>query len=319
MEMDMPQRMLLIGVGAAVICIVMVIYALMGARRSRVDAIDRRLDSDDRGRSAAAHAPSIARKASPQLIDTLKSVAPRFAAPASDEEQSLLRNKLISAGIRNESAPLIFLASKTVMGLLVALATLLFTWQAGHPPMNIFGLTAGLGVFAFMLPNFWLSLVTQDRMKRIKKGLADALDLTVIMVEAGLGMDAAIQRVGLEMAEVYPELAEEFRIANAEINMGLSRSEALEALAKRTNLPEMQTLASTIIQAERFGTSVGKTLRAQSDMVRTKRQQAAEEAAQKTAVKLLIPLVLFIFPALMIVIGGPAIIGIMESFRKVQE
>jgi len=317
--MDMSQRMLLLGVGAAVVCVMMIVYAVLGGRRSRTDAIDRRLDSDDLGRSAASRATSVAKKASPQLMDTLKSMAPRIAAPASDEEQSLLRQKLISAGIRAETGPLIFLASKTVMGGLVAVVTLILTWQAGHPAMNIFGLTAGLGVLAFMLPNFWLTLVTNDRMKRIKKGMADALDLTVIMVEAGLGLDAAIQRVGMEMAEVYPELAEEFRIANAEINMGLSRAEALEALAKRTRLPEMQTLASTIIQAERFGTSVGKTLRAQSDMVRTKRQQAAEEAAQKTAVKLLIPLVLFIFPALMIVIGGPAIIGIMESFREVQK
>jgi len=249
----------------------------------------------------------------PQLVDALRRAAPRFAAPATDEEQSRLKLRLASAGIRGGTAPVVFLACKTLMGLVVAVATAFLTWQANHPPMNIFGLTAGLGMTAFMLPNLWLSLTISDRGKKIKKGLADALDLMVIMVEAGLGMDAALQRVGLEMEAAYPELAEEFRIANAEMNMGLKRSDALQNLADRTSLRELRSLVATIVQAERFGTSVGKTLRIQSDMLRTKRQQAAEEAAQQTAVKLLIPLVLFIFPALMVVVGGPAMMSLMEN------
>jgi tight adherence protein C len=115
------------------------------------------------------------------------------------------------------------------------------------------------------------------------------------------------------MNDSYPELSEEFRIANAEMNMGLPRSEALENLADRTGVREIQTLVATVIQAERFGSSIGKTLRVQSDSLRTKRQQAAEEAAGKTAVKLLIPLILFIFPALMIVVGGPAAITLIQN------
>ena len=314
--MDVDQRIMVLGAGAVVLCVAMTVYALMQMRRSGSEAIDRRLDADDTGRRKTADGRSLTKKrSSAQLMDTLKMMAPSIAAPASREEQSRLKNKLVSAGIRGETAPLVFLASKTAISGVVAVLTAVLTWQAGHPPLNIFGLTAGLGMAAFMLPNFWLSLVTGERMKKIKKGLADALDLMVIMIESGLGMDAAIQRVGSEMAEAYPELAEEFRIANAEINMGLSRAESLGNMAGRTGLPEMQTLVATIIQAERFGASIGKTLRIQSDMVRTKRQQAAEEAAQKTAVKLLIPLVLFIFPALMIVIGGPAMMGIMESFK----
>lgn len=312
-------RLLMAGGGAVVVCVTTLIYALMGSKRSESEAIDRRLDLHGPSQAGAGELQSITKKPSPHLMDTLKSLAPKIAAPTSDEEQSRLKHKLESAGIRSESAPLIFLASKTLMGIIVAILTLMLTWQLGHPPLNIFGLTAVLGMTAFMLPNVWLSLTTGERMKQIRRGMADSLDLMVIMVESGLGMDAAIQRVGLEMDESYPELSEEFRIANAEINMGLTRVEALENLARRTGLHEMQILVSTIVQAERFGSSVGKTLRAQSDMLRTKRQQAAEEAAQKTAVKLLIPLILFIFPALMIVIGGPAMIGILKSFRDMRE
>ncbi len=316
--MSPEQRMVVLGGGAVVLCVMMVMFALLGRKRSESDVIDRRLGSDDSGRTASGRRQAVAKKSSPHLLDTLKTVAPRIAAPASDEEQSRLKAKLVTAGIRVENGPLIFLASKTVMGVLVAAVTALLTWQANHPPINVFGLSSMLGVAAFMLPNVWLSLTTNERKSKIKKGLADSLDLMVIMVESGLGLDAAIQRVGMEMAEAYPELSEEFRIANAEINMGLARTDALQNLATRTGLSEIQTLVSTIVQAERFGSSVGKTLRAQSDMLRVKRQQAAEEAAQKTAVKLLIPLVLFIFPALMIVVGGPAIMGFLESFKKLE-
>lgn len=304
----------------AVVAIAALVFALWPKGKSESAEIDRRLGVDDRGkRDTSAEARRLVKSQSPTLVDTFKSMAPRIAAPLSDEDQSKLKQRLLSGGFRSETAPLVFLASKTVLGVVVAGITFFLTWKAHHRPLNVFGLTAGIGMGAFMLPNVWLSLAIGDRMKKIKKGLADALDLMVIMVESGLGMDAAIQRVGTEMNEAYPQLAEEFRICNAEINMGLKRSEALESLGNRTGIPEIRSLASTIVQAERFGTSVGKTLRAQSDMLRMKRQQAAEEAAAKTAVKLLIPLVLFIFPALMIVVGGPAMMGILESFSKVEK
>lgn len=304
--------LLLIGGFATVVCVMTLVYAFWPTRHAKSDAIDRRLQARDADKSDGASVKD-ERHSRPQLVEALRRAAPKIAAPASDEEQSRLKLRLASAGIRSGSAPVVFLACKTVLGLVVGLLTAVLTWQAHHPPMNIFGLTAGLGMTSFMLPNLWLSLTIDDRQKKIKKGLADALDLMVIMVEAGLGMDATLQRVGTEMEDAYPELSEEFRIANAEMNMGLKRAEALENLAERTGLKELQSLVATIVQAERFGTSVGKTLRIQSDMLRVKRQQAAEEAAQKTAVKLLIPLVLFIFPSLMVVVGGPAIMSLMEN------
>ena len=304
--------LLLMGCVAAVVCVATLVYAFWPTRHAKSDKIDQRLQARDADKGEGAPAKA-ARQSRPQLVEALRRAAPKIAPPTSDEEQSRLKLRLASAGIRSGTAPVIFLACKTVLGLVVGLLTAVLTWQAHHPPINIFGLMAGLGMMAFMLPNLWLSLTIGDRAKKIKKGLADALDLMVIMIEAGLGMDAALQRVGIEMEEAYPELSEEFRIANAEMNMGLKRSEALQNLAERTALKELQSLVATIIQAERFGTSVGKTLRIQSDMLRTKRQQAAEEAAQKTAVKLLIPLVLFIFPSLMVVVGGPAMISLMET------
>lgn len=305
----------MIGIASA-ICIAMVIYSLMPNRGSESEKIDQRLESDDAGRKKDDRSAGVEKHSRRQLKDALQAAAVNIAVPTSDEAQSRIKARLISAGIRAETGPVIFLACKTVMGILAAVVTLFTTWRGNQEALNIFGSTAVIGLIAFKAPDFWLSLVTNQRMAAIKKGLADALDMLVIMVEAGLGMDAAIQRVGVELEDVYPELSEEFRIANREMTMGLSRAKALENLAIRTGLKELKSLVATIIQAERFGTSVGKTLRIQSDMLRSKRQLAAEEKAQQTAVKLLIPLILFIFPALMVVVGGPAAIGLMQTFGK---
>ncbi len=297
---------------ASAVAVAFIIYALMPKRHSTSDAIDRRLGSDDRG--AKKHAPTPSKRESQtQLMSAFKRAAPKLAAPMSAEEQSKLRAKLAAAGIRSESGPAIFLASKSALGLAAAALTLFLTWSASLATTHICVFTIFVGALSFMLPDVYLAAVASSRGTKIKKALADCLDMMVIMVESGLGMDSAIQRVGTEMDEPYPELAEEFRIANAEMNMGLPRSEALENLAARTGVREIQSLVATVIQAERFGSSIGKTLRIQSGTMRTKRQQAAEEAAGKTAVKLLIPLILFIFPALMIVVGGPALITLIST------
>lgn len=308
----MPLNMIF-GIGAAAVCIGLLLYSFLPKRHAGDDAIDRRLEVDDGGARRRAEAAKLARKSSPQLMDAFKKAAPRIAAPMSDEDQSRLRKKLMAAGIRTESAPAVFLASKTILGLAAAGVTLLMMWSGGGITTNGLIITVFVGAAFFMLPELYLAQKASQRSMKVRKALPDSLDMMVIMVESGLGMDAAIQRVSVEMNDSYPELAEEFRISNAEMNMGLPRAEALEHLAERTGVREIQTLVSTIIQAERFGTSIGKTLRVQSDTLRTKRQQAAEEAAGKTAVKLLIPLILFIFPALMIVVGGPAAITLMET------
>ena len=171
---------------------------------------------------------------------------------------------------------------------------------------------AGLG---FMLPNGWLSMAASGRRQKLRYGLPDTLDLMVVSVESGLALDAAIKRVGEEMATVHPELSEEMRIATMETQMGIPRAEALENMARRCGVDEMRSLVSVVLQAEKFGTSIAKALRNQADSIRTKRRQAAEERAQKTAVKLMIPLVLFIFPAMGVVLGGPAVLKMIQALK----
>ncbi len=310
---------IIVGCVGIAICFTLIAYALMPARGADSDAIGRRLDADDAGTAAKKASPKVqTRKNQMQLMSAFKRAAPRIAPPISDADQSRLRAKLSAAGIRSEGAPAIFLASKTVLGAGGAGLALLLTWTQNSATMHIFVITAFAGAIAFMLPDLYLAQTAAVRGDKIKKALADCLDMVVIMVESGLGIDGALQRVGIEMDKPYPELAEEFRIVNAEINMGLRRNDALQHLADRTGVREIQSLVATIIQSERFGSSIGKTLRIQSDTLRTKRQQAAEEAAGKTAVKLLFPLICFIFPALMIVVGAPAVLTLIEATSGVK-
>lgn len=309
----MPLLPAILGCTAAALCLGLLIFALMPRGHAQSDAIDRRLEADDKGKKKKAATSVEKTKSQRQLMSAFKKAAPKIAAPMSDEDQTRLRKKLLAAGIRSESAAAIFLASKTVLGLMGAGGALLVMLSGNHPLTNIVVVTIFSGAMMFMLPELYLMNTAAQRGTKLKKGLADCLDMMVIMVESGLGMDGAINRVGLEMADSYPELSEEFRMVSAEMNMGLPRSEALENLGERTAVREIQSLVATIIQAERFGSSVGKTLRIQSDTLRVKRQQAAEELAGKTAVKLLIPLILFIFPALMIVVGAPAAMSLIKN------
>jgi tight adherence protein C len=173
-------------------------------------------------------------------------------------------------------------------------------------------LCAGVGL---MLPDAWLSIAASGRKTKLRHGLPDTLDLLVVSVESGLALDAALKRVGEEMATVHPELSDELRIATMETQMGIPRNESLENLSRRAGVEEVRSLVSVVIQAEKFGTSIAKALRNQADALRVKRRQAAEERAQKTAVKLMIPLVLFIFPAMGVVLAGPAVINVIKAMK----
>jgi tight adherence protein C len=208
-----------------------------------------------------------------------------------------------------------FLASKTVLaglGLVVGVAAAA-TLQ--HDLLVSFGVVAFAAGVGFMLPNLWLGMAITGRKQKVRYGLADSLDLLVVSVESGLALDAALQRVGEEMANVHPDLSEEMRIATMETQMGIPRAEALENMSRRCGLEEMRSLVTVVLQAEKFGTSIAKALRNQADSIRTKRRQAAEERAQKTAVKLMIPLVLFIFPAMGVVLGGPAALKMIQALK----
>ncbi len=254
--------------------------------------------------------------AAKKVMQKVAPYAVKPVMPKSDEEMSVLRVKLANAGFRRETAPTLFLASKTILGGTVAAVTLMLAWGSGHSTGHIFGMAACLGGLAFLLPNIWLWLATKQRAEGIRHGLPDSVDLMVVSVEAGLGLDAAIQRVGREMQTVHPELSEEMTIATLETQMGVPRAEALENMARRTGVTEVKSLVAMITQAEKFGTSVAKALRNQADSIRAKRRQAAEERAQKTTVKLMLPLILFIFPAIFVVLAGPAGLRLVRTLMQ---
>ena len=314
------MELLLAGLLAAA-SVGLIAYGLMPAGRQREMQILRRVAGKrGEGKDGQAAAQRVPPKAS-AAENLVKKAAPFLSKPVmpkSREEQSTLRIKLARAGFRSDGAPMLFLASKTLLGVALALVALVFGLAGGWPSQKLVGLVVFLGGIGFMCPNVWLFLGCKQRCQKVREGLPDALDLMVISVEAGLGLDAAIQRVAKELQHVHVELSEEFVITTMETQMGVPRQEALENMAERVGLPEIKSLVAVVNQAEKFGTSIAKTLRNQADAMRVKRRQAAEERAQKTAVKLMIPLVLFIFPAIMIVLGGPAMLKLMGSLSDMQ-
>ena len=302
--------------GMIVLSVGLIAYAFLPSRKQdEKDTIRRRMAEGKTSRDKTTILrkqvkDSVAKK----MVRKVAPIAVRPVMPKSAEDMSKLRVKLAIAGLRRENAPTLFLASKTVLACGVAAIAMIFALSRGYGVQQVFGIVifcAGLG---FVAPNIWLSSTASKRMERIREGLPDSLDLMVITVESGLALDAAIQRVGDELKHVHPVISEEFQIATLETQMGIPRAEGLQNRATRAGAPEVRSLVAIINQAERFGTSISQALRRQADALRIKRRQAAEERAQKTAVKLLLPLILFIFPALFIVLGAPAALKIMDTF-----
>jgi tight adherence protein C len=226
-----------------------------------------------------------------------------------------LKKSLIQAGIYHRKAPSIYFGLK--LGLSVALPVLVMPWLFGRGIAAVILLASffGLLVLGYFLPTLILGHLVSTRQKKIKEGLPDALDLMVVCVEAGQGLNAAMKRVSEDLALSNPILSKEMSLVNLEISAGLEREAALRNLAERTGVDDVASLTSMLIQADRFGTSLAQSLKVQSETLRTTRRQRLEELAAKTPVKLVFPLLLFIFPALMVVIIGPAVIRIMENLK----
>ena len=226
-----------------------------------------------------------------------------------------LKKTLIQAGIYQESAPAVYFGMK--LGLTVALPIMVMPWLFGRdlPLILLLIVFFLLVILGYFLPTLILNHLVVTRQRKIKEGLPDALDLMVVCVEAGQGLNAALKRVSDDLKLSNPVLAREMSLVNLEINAGLEREAALRNLAERTGVDDVASLASMLIQADRFGTSLAQSLKVQSETLRTTRRQKLEELAAKTPVKLVFPLLLFIFPALMVVIIGPAAIRIMENLK----
>jgi tight adherence protein C len=178
-------------------------------------------------------------------------------------------------------------------------------------------LMVSVGAFGFFLPRFVLKRMIKKRQLLIKLGLPDALDLTVICVEVGLALDQAMMRVGQDLHHAHPELSDEFHLVNLEMRAGKPRAEALRNLVERTGVDDLRSLVGTLIQTDRFGTSIAQALRVHSDSLRTERRQRAEEQAAKTTIKMVIPLVLFVLPSIIFVTLGPAIIQLIRTLAPV--
>ncbi|HEX7018413.1 MAG TPA: type II secretion system F family protein [Gemmatimonadaceae bacterium] len=268
-------------------------YALIP---SRAAAIDRRLEELGVGREGGPVKPRFQ-----SVVGVLKRLGEK--APRSPKEMGNLRLRLVQAGFRRDEALTIFFGVRVAFAL--ALFSVFATSLFARP--NIMLALGGLGI-GYVLPGMVLARMAKRRAHRIRLSLADMLDLLVVSVEAGLGLDQALSRVGAELAFAYPELSGELRLINLELRAGKPRSEALRNLADRTGVDDLSSLVTMLIQTDKFGTSVAQSLRVYSETLRTKRRQRAEEAAAKTGVKMVFPLVLCIFPAIWIVTIGPAAI-----------
>src|SRR5271157_495459 len=231
--------------------------------------------------------------------------------PKSQAEISVVKQRLIRAGYRQENAIKIFYGSKVLVPLLLCMVVLV----SGLGSMGgIFVYIAVLGL-GFLMPDFWLGRRITTRQHRIRRGLPDVLDLLIICIEAGLSLDQATARSAEELRKAQPELSDELTVVVLEQRAGRPRSDTWKHLADRTGVDAVRNLVSMLVQSEQFGTSIAKTLRVHSDTLRTQRVQRVEEMAAKSTIKLIFPLVLFIFPALFVVLMGPAVIIILQSFK----
>ena len=237
--------------------------------------------------------------------------------PKNAKETSRVKEKLTHAGFRSESAPQIFWGLKFI-GLLIGLLSSGGVALA-MPPDGAYGLLKLCAPVAllFFMPDIVVWYLGMRRKQAIFLGLPDALDLMVVCVEAGLALDLAMRKVTDEMKRSLPVIAEEFGLCNLHMQMGRSRQQVLQDLGTRSGVDDLRALASILIQADKFGSSIAQALRVQSDSMRTRRRQLAEEKAVKTAVKLIFPLVLFIFPGIFVVLVGPAAIKMMNEMFPV--
>jgi len=290
----------------------LVVDLIWGNKRLAEDRLDRihgsrrGAEQEEGGTGKLSSAMSrVLDKATPQLAKPLQ--------PKKEEDVSKLRSRLAHAGFRSDNAPTIFLGLKFLClasGFFVGGGAVLFSMGLTQTALLRTVMVTGI---AFYVPEVILYLITRSRHQAIFLALPDVIDLMVVCVEAGLGLDQAMSKVADEMKKIYPILAQEFRVANMHLQMGWTRNQALRDMGERNGEKELQSLVSVLIQASKFGTGVGHALRVQSDSMRTRRRQIAEEKAAKTAVQLIFPLVLFIFPGIFVVLVGPAAVNIANN------
>lgn len=242
------------------------------------------------------------------LLAKVGSLLPVAAGARASRAQIMM----LRAGYRSPEAALAIQG----MRVLTPVALVILVLATGQYRSNPFFVLLFVVVLGYMLPEMWLTWKIKQRQRRLRLALPDGLDLLVICVEVGLGLDQSLLRVAQELQIVHPDLSEELQMVNLEMRVGKTRLDALRELSRRTGLDELKSLVAMLIQTERFGTSIAQSLRVFSDELRTRRRQQAEEMSAKTTVKMVPPLVFFIFPALLVVILGPAVITLIRQFVR---
>lgn len=303
--------LILVAVSAA--CVVLfigeVVPGRQGALRSRLAELE----------AAREGTPEIIKRRrrqfrAEQLAGVIEALGNR--AEQGYQNVSALRLRLIQAGYPNPSAVPLYLGSRIFLPAVLGLGSMFLMFASGNGVVVSSLVTVWAVGFGYIAPTFHVSMRRTKRMKEMQKALPDALDMMVVCVEAGLGLNQALVRVSEEIERISRILSEQLALVNLEIRAGTPREEALRNLGERTGLDDLKSLVAMLIQTDRFGTSIATALRVQSDTLRTKRRQRAEEAAAKTTIKLVFPLVLFIFPAMFVVILGPALIQIMQALSQ---
>jgi tight adherence protein C len=250
--------------------------------------------------------------------ERLKGVLQAFGEAVQERSKntSVVRLRLIQAGYPNAAAVPMYLGLRVAVPALMGMGTALLLPAMGYSAPKTLIMSIYFGIMGYVLPSWLVGRRLRKRQKEMQKALPDALDMLVVSVEAGLGLNQALVRVSEEIYRISPVLSEQLALVNLEIRAGTSREEALRNLAERTGLQDISSLVGMLIQTDRFGTSVAQALRVHSETMRTKRRQRAEEAAAKTTIKMVFPLVFCIFPALFVVILGPALIQIYKALSS---
>ena len=286
-------------------CLALGVMSLYWILARPVGTVNARLESMD---------PSLALVENSPLTVMAERVAEPInrMVPISAVEAAKLQKQLLQAGYRSQDAATAFRAIQITI--LIALPTLvsILCFILDRPLNNfiVWGMIAA--AIGFYLPRFVLKRMIQGRQRRITWGLADAMDLMVVSVEAGLGLNAALNRVGEELKTLHPDMHHEIDLVNLEIRVGRSREEALRNLAERTGVDDIRSFVALLIQADRFGSSIAKAVRVFADSLRTKRRQRAEQAAQKATIKLIFPLTLFLFPVIILIILAPSLFSLYD-------
>ncbi|WP_168789958.1 type II secretion system F family protein [Paraburkholderia aromaticivorans] len=288
--------------------------ALKAMTLLRPDPVQRRIEELGQP-GAPSEADAGAQKSWVETVTKMSERVAKLSLPKEDWDKSALRLRFANAGIRTPSAPAIYFATKTVLALALPALALIFFGNAFEADQGMYLLLTVLAASAlgFYLPNLVMTRLVESRQRKLFEDLPDALDLMTVCVEAGLGLDAAMMRVTQEIGVKSHALKDEFDMVLLELRAGSGRDKALRNLSLRTGVEDIDTLAAMLIQADRFGTSVGDSLRVYTDNLRTKRRLRAEEQAAKIALKLLFPLMFFIFPTLLTVLIGPSAIQIVRQ------